>query len=107
MEERVIDRLIKFAEFCKTGKLCRSKSDFEQKCCLTHNYLYNTSINTKSNIGVDQIAKIHKAFPMLNLTWVITGEGAMITQEPDEGYKEAYFRLLKSVEKMKKAVSSL
>ena len=59
-EERVIDRMMKFADWCKKGNLCKSKSDFERICGLTHNYLYNSTINTKSNIGVEAIAKIHK-----------------------------------------------
>ena len=103
-EEKVIDRMIKFADWCKKGNLCRSKSDFERLCGLTHNYLYNSKLNTKSNIGVDAIAKIHDKFPMLNITWVVTGKGAMITHEPDEGYREGYENMVKKMQEIQKII---
>lgn len=106
-EERVIDRMNMFADWCKNGKLCRSKSDFERICGLTHNYLYNSTINTKSNIGVEQIAKIYSKFPMLNITWVITGKGSMICHEPAEGYREGYEILKKKLVEIQKIANSM
>lgn len=103
-EETVINRMMQFAEWCKATKRCKSKSDFERKCGLTHNYLYNTTINTKSNVGVDHIAKIHKVFPELNIVWVITGKGSMLvndSEKPDEGYREAYKALLDKLSMLK------
>jgi len=96
--------MIKFADWCKKGNLCRSKSDFERVCGLTHNYLYNTSINTKSNVGVEAIIKIHDRFPMLNITWVVTGKGAMITHEPDEGYRDGYEIMVKKMQEIQKII---
>lgn len=101
-EERVIDRLLAFVEWAKAGKMVSSRIEFEKRCGLSYNYLYNTQFMTKSSIGVDQIAKIHNAFPMLSLTWAITGKGSMIVMEPDEGYKQAYDDLRKKIEKLKK-----
>lgn len=109
-EETVIDRMIQFAEWCKTSNRCKSKSDFERKCGLTHNYLYNTSINTKSNVGVDHIAKIHKMFPELNIIWVITGKGSMLVDDPnkpDEGYKEAYKALSDKLAMLKGLINQM
>lgn len=103
-EERVIERLVKFAEWCRKGNICKSKSDFERMCGLAHNYLYNTLYNTKRSLGVDIIIKVHNKFPMLNVTWVITGKGAMITQEPDEGYREGYENMVKKMQEIQKII---
>lgn len=106
-EERVIDRLMLFADWCKKGKLCKTRNDFERICGLTHNYLYNSKVNAKSSVGTDVISKIHEKFPMMNLTWVITGKGSMITHEPDEGYREAYAILQKKIAELKKILDTM
>ena len=106
-EERVIDRLLAFVEWAKKGKMVKSRIEFEKKCGLSYNYLYNTQFMTKSSIGVDQIAKIHEAFPMMNITWVITGKGSMLEMQPDEGYKQAYEDLKKKLEKVKALVAAI
>ena len=103
-EERVIDRLLRFVDWAKAGKMVKSRNEFEKRCNLSYNYLYNTQFMTKSSIGCDQIAKIHDAFPMLNVTWVITGKGAMITQEPDEGYREGYENMVKKMQEIQKII---
>lgn len=107
MEVRPVDRLIAFVEWAKVGNLISSRSEFERKCGLSNNYLYNTQFMTRSSIGTDQLVKIHAAFPELNLVWVITGKGSMITRDPDEGYKEAYENLRKEINKLKKIVNNL
>lgn len=106
-EERVIDRLLAFVEWAKKGNMVKSRLEFEKKCGLSNNYLYNTQFMTKSSIGVDNIAKIHNAFPMLNLTWAITGKGSMIEMEPDEGYREAYEALRKQVRELKRMIDKI
>ncbi len=106
-EEKVIERLIRFADWCKKGNLCRSRSDFERECGLSHNYLYNSMLNSKSSVGTDQIRSIYARFPMLNLTWVITGKGAMISHTPDIGYREAYEELKKKMDEIAKIAGSI
>ena len=106
-DERVIDRLLQFSEWAKEGKLVKSRMEFEQKCGLSYNYLYNTRYMTKRGVGCEMVAKIHEAFPMLNLVWVITGKGSMITMQPDEGYKAAYEDLKKKVESLKKVIKKM
>lgn len=106
-DERVIDRLLAFADWAKAGNMVKSRNEFEKKCGLSTNYLYNTQFMTKSSIGCDQIAKIHNAYPMLNITWVVTGKGSMIELQPDEGYKEAYDNLRKEVDKLKKLIEKM
>lgn len=93
--ERPIDRLLTFAQYCKDHNLCRTRRDFERKCNLSANYLYNTALNTKSKISVDILAKIHRQFPQINLQWVITGEEPMLIQR--DNYKEAYYELLQQM----------
>lgn len=106
-EERVIDRLLKFAEWAKKGGMVKSRKDFERICGLSNNYLYNTTINTKSSVGTDHLVKIHAKFPQLNLVWVITGKGAMLTNTPDEGFREAYETMVKKVAELKKMINSI
>lgn len=105
-DERVIDRLLTFVEWAKEGKMVKSRMEFERRCGLSYNYLYNTQF-MKSGTGCEQVAKIHDAFPMLNLTWVITGKGAMIETMPDEGYREAYEELRKKIDRLKKDIEKL
>ena len=106
-EERLIDRLLAFVEWAKDGKIVKSRSEFEKKCGLSNNYLYNTQFMTKRSIGTDVLQKIHAAFPMLNLTWVIMGKGSMIDVEPDEGYREAYDNLRKQVRDLKRFLDKI
>ena len=106
-EERLIDRLLRFVDWAKKGGLVKSRLEFEERCGLSHNYLYNTQFMTKKSIGTDVLRKIRKAFPMINLTWVIMGEGAMIDTRPDEDYKQAYENLLKKMAEMRKILDTM
>lgn len=104
MEGNAIDRLIKFAEWCKKVGYCKSRLGFESMCGLSRNYLYNTKINSKGNVGAEHLAKIYKVFPMLSPRWVITGEGDMIE---DSELKEAYKKLEQKYDKLKKKYNEL
>lgn len=106
-QERAIDRLIKFADWCVESKLCKSKTAFENYCGLSHNYLYNASFNSKSSVGSDRLLLIHQKFPMLNLTWVITGRGNMFHEAPDVGYKAAYNEMRDKVKDIKKKLKEI
>lgn len=106
-EERVIDRLLAFVEWAKAGNMVKSRSEFEKKCGLSNNYLYNTQFMTKKSIGTDFLQRIHNAFPMLNLTWVIMGKGSMIDVAPDEGYREAYENLRRQVRELKRLMDKI
>lgn len=104
---QVIDRLLMFVEWAKEGGLVRSRTDFEKQCGLSKNYLYNTQLLTKSSIGTDKLEMIYKEFPMINLVWVITGKGAMITSKPDNGYKNAYTELQKQLKLLQKQLDEI
>ena len=106
-DERPIDRLFAFADWCVDGKLCKSRRAFEIMCGMTNNYLYNTKTLTNGNLGVYAICKVHKVFPMLNITWIITGKGKMIDYVPDEGYRDAYNEIMRKVKEIKDIVDSI
>lgn len=66
------ERLI---EFIKSQGI--SKSEFEKKSCLSNGYINNI----REGMGADKVENVLRAFPMLNRSWLITGEGNMITEE--------------------------
>ncbi len=47
-----------------------NKATFYKEVGLSNGY-----IDTANNIGADKFAKIYKAYPDVNLTWLITGSG--------------------------------
>jgi len=75
---RSIDRLYRFAEWCREFKLVRSLSEWEAECGLSGRYLSNTIESTKGSVGAEILEKVYRRFPAIDLTWVITGEGSMI-----------------------------
>lgn len=99
-EEKVIERLIKFAEWCVGNDLYKSKSEFERVCGLSKNYLYNTLVNSKSSVGSDVLLKVHRKFKFLNISWLVVGEGSMVNDAPEDKYDE-YENLLAKYEKIK------
>lgn len=96
VEEKVIDRLITFAQWAKEEKLVKSQFEFERRCGLSSSYLNNTKLMSKS-LGVDKLQRIYEEFPMLNLHWVLTGDGNMVGENKDDGYKLAYQNLRKKI----------
>ena len=84
--ERAIDRLKIFAQYAKEElKMVKGVSSFEAYCGLSNNYINNMARGGKGkgNISSDIIARVSKAFPMLNLRWLCTGKGEMIERIPD------------------------
>lgn len=78
-------RLLEFADYCKR-EYGLSRHGFEQKCHLGQGY-FNTRTK-KENTGVEKksvsprtINKICEAFPELNRTWFVLGEGKMLVSE--------------------------
>lgn len=61
-----------------------SKSEFYQAAGLSNGFLDKTN-----NIGSDKIEKILKAYPDLNVMWLITGEGEMILQAQLQAHLQA------------------
>ena len=55
-------------------------STFEQMCGLSNAYVKNIS----KGVGADKLEKILNAFPELNRTWLLTGEGSMLRNNNNE-----------------------
>lgn len=74
--KRPIDRLKEFAEYLKKTRKVQNMGEFEANCGLAKKYIAN-SILQNGNIRADTLSLIYNAYPFLNLTWLITGEGTM------------------------------
>ena len=70
MEETVKDRLTRFRQYKKLGQ-----GKFEKLSGLSNGYL----TQLRKAPGSEKLQKILCAFPDLNRTWLLTGEGEMIT----------------------------
>lgn len=70
MEETVKDRLTRFRQYKKLGQ-----GKFEKLSGLSNGYL----TQLRKAPGSEKLQKILCAFPDLNRTWLLTGEGDMLT----------------------------
>ena len=103
---RSIDRLIAFVEWCKQQNLVKNDYEFENICGLGRSYLYNMSKRTKGSMGSDVVAAVKKTFPMINLDWLIIGEGDMLTINPIGGFKTAFYKQKDIIEEVLKDMES-
>lgn len=90
-----IQRLRSFVQWAQSQDLCKSEYDFERKCSLSAKYISNNSSSGKGNIGTEMLGRIIRVFPQLNLAWLCTGDGAMLTSGGENNalsadYKQAY-----------------
>lgn len=72
MEETVKDRLTRFRQYKKLGQ-----GKFEKLSGLSNGYL----TQLRKAPGSEKLQRILCAFPDLNRTWLLTGEGEMLTGE--------------------------
>lgn len=75
MENTVKERLIAFIWYKGI-----TKNKFEALCGLSKRYVSNIS----RSISPDVAERISLTFPDLNMGWVMTGEGKMIKEAPDQ-----------------------
>ena len=75
---RPIDRLYKYLNYSKLRP-----SSFEHSSGISNGYL-NKQFKGKGTVGSDIIEKIHRSFPDLNMTWVLTGKGTMIVKTDND-----------------------
>ena len=75
MEETVKDRLTRFRQYKKLGQ-----GRFEKLSGLSNGYL----TQLRKAPGSEKLQRILCAFPELNRTWLLTGEGDMLTGEEAE-----------------------
>lgn len=106
-----IQRLRAFVQWAQSQGLCKSEYDFERKCSLSAKYISNNMHTGKGNIGTEMLGRIVRVFPQLNLAWLCTGDGAMLTSggenAPNADYKQAYEGAMMQVEALNKIIKQL
>lgn len=105
-------RLREFVRWAQIQGLCKSEYDFERICCLSPKYISNNANSGKGNIGTEMLGRIVKAFPLLNLAWICTGEGPMLMQSNGDNtlnadYKQAYEAAMLQIEALNRIIKQL
>lgn len=104
-------RLREFVKWAQEQGLCKSESDFERICSLSPKYIANNANTGKGNIGTEMLGRIIKSFPRLNLAWICTGDGAMLTSGGENAlnadYKQAYEGAMMQVEALNRIIRQL
>lgn len=75
METTVKQRLITFIDF-----LGIQPAEFQRNCGLSSGFIYSIS----KGIGTRALLKIESRYPQLNTRWLITGQGQMLSNEPQQ-----------------------
>lgn len=106
-----IQRLRDFVMWAQSQGLCKSEYDFERKCSLSPKYITNNANTGKGNIGTEMLGRIVRVFPQLNLAWLCTGDGAMLTTGSDNtlnaDYKQAYEAAMLQIEALNRIIKQL
>lgn len=105
-----IQRLRDFVKWAQSQGLCNSEYDFERICRLSAKYISNNANSGKGNIGTEMLGRIVKAFPQLNLAWICTGEGPMVSQgggDLNADYKQAYEAAMMQIEALNRIIKQL
>lgn len=106
-----IQRLREFVQWAQSQGLCKSEYDFERKCSLSAKYISNNMHTGKGNIGTEMLGRIIRVFPQLNLAWLCTGDGAMLTSGGENAlnadYKQAYEGAMMQVEALNRIIKQL
>lgn len=106
-----IQRLRAFVQWAQSQGLCKSEYDFERKCSLSAKYISNNMHTGKGNIGTEMLGRIVRVFPQLNLAWLCTGDGAMLTSGGENAlnadYKQAYEGAMMQVEALNRIIKQL
>ena len=95
-EEKPISRLLEFIDYLIEEKKVDSMADFERDCGL----YYGSISNQKRGTGLlngGLLYQIYKAFPDLNIDWVITGRGSMRYSDIAFHYEAAYRSALNQI----------
>lgn len=100
-------RLREFVRWAQLNGLCKSEYDFERQCSLSPKYITNNMHSGKGNIGTEMLGRIIRVFPQLNLAWLCTGMGAMLTEgagDVNADYKQAYEAAQKQIEALNRII---
>ncbi len=104
-----IQRLREFVKWAQTQGLCKGEYDFERICRLSPKYISNNIHTGKGNIGTEMLGRIISVFPQLNLAWICTGNGLMLTFTDSDDisnmdYKQAYESAMMQIEALNKII---
>lgn len=87
-----------------------SRSEFERNSGLSNGYINNI----REGMGADKVENVLRAYPILNRTWLLTGEGTMLlsaTTSPSDTMTEVYDTMIKEkdaqIEKLKAEYNQL
>ena len=97
-------RLRQFVMYAKREKLIKSIRQFEGICGLSNGYVNVYLRKDHGNLGSDNIGRIAKNFPMLNLYWLCTGEGEMLNYGSRE---REYKEVMDIISELQEAVKKL
>lgn len=95
-EKKPISRILEFIDYLIEEKKVDSMADFERSCEL----YYGSIANQKRGTGLlngGLLYQIYKAFPDLNIDWVITGRGSMRYSDIAFHYEAAYRNALNQI----------
>lgn len=73
-----------FAQWLKENGRVKSLAQFEISSGVAKNYLINTLQSSKGSVGADILRSIYLAYPYLNIVWVVTGKGKMISDDENK-----------------------
>lgn len=114
-DQRSIDRLYKFAKWCKGKKYVKTLNEWEAVCGLGSKYLSNTLQSPRGSVGAEVLEKVYRQFPTINLTWVVTGDGEMIPTDGERlqglrkevgNIEDQIFSLIERREELKRELSA-
>lgn len=109
-EQAPILRLREFVRWAQIQGLCKSEPDFEWQCGLSARYIVNNVHTGKGNIGSEMLGRIARVYPQLNLVWICTGEGPMLTaceSSLNADYKRAYEAAMTQIEVLNRNIKQL
>lgn len=78
----VLDRIRQFIEYKEIAV-----SAFEKSIGMSNASLAK-SMKTGGTIGADRLGNILSVYPEINLYWLVTGEGSMLTDQPEDSVVE-------------------
>lgn len=109
LQQTPIQRLREFVKWAQTQGLCKGEYDFERICRLSPKYISNNIHTGKGNIGTEMLGRIISVFPQLNLAWICTGNGLMLTFTDSDDisnmdYKQAYESAMMQIEALNKII---
>lgn len=101
---RIIDRILQFVEYLIKEKKINTVAAFEKKCGFYNGFIPNQK-RGKGSLDGESLFTISQNFPELNIDWVVTGRGSMLTDIQSSHYKEAYDAAMSQIAALNKIIA--